>query len=87
MARAPYLGLDSMSLNTLFAYIDPGSGALLMQMCIAAVVGALVYVKKTRDFIWQKLSRLLGFRVKPESAKAKAQPEAGEASQGVSKEL
>jgi hypothetical protein len=76
-----------MSLNTLFAYIDPGSGALLLQMCVAAVVGALVYVKKTRDFIWQKLSRLLGFAVKPEPAKTEAQPAAGATSQDAPKQF
>jgi hypothetical protein len=75
-----------MSLNTIFAYIDPGSGALLLQMCVAAVVGALVYVKKTRDFIWQKLCRLLGFGGKPKAAKAKAQPAAAAASQDAPKQ-
>jgi hypothetical protein len=56
-------------------------------MCVAAVVGALVYVKKTRDFIWQKLSRLLGFAVKPEPAKTEAQPAAGATSQDAPKQF
>ncbi len=33
------------------AYIDPGSGALLWQMLVAAAVGVLFYVKKSRDFL------------------------------------
>jgi hypothetical protein len=63
-----------MTFKTIFAYIDPGSGALLSQMCIAAVLGLLFYLKKTRDFIWQKLSKLLRLQVKHEPAKAKTPP-------------
>jgi len=36
---------------TLFAYIDPGTGALIWQMIVSAFVGLLFYVKKTRDWI------------------------------------
>jgi hypothetical protein len=63
-----------MTSNTLLAYIDPGTGALLSQMVVAAVVGCLFYVKKTRDFIGSKLSRLLGLRIKSHPAKAETQP-------------
>ena len=35
----------------LFAYIDPGSGLLVWQFIVAAVVGFIFYIKKTRDFI------------------------------------
>ena len=32
-------------------YIDPGSGQLLWQVLIAAGVGLLFYIKKSRDFL------------------------------------
>jgi O-antigen/teichoic acid export membrane protein len=35
----------------LFAYIDPGLGALLWQTIIAAFVGFLFYLKRTRRWI------------------------------------
>jgi len=63
-----------MTLKTILAYIDPGTGALLWQMVIAAAVGCLFYVKKCRDFVWHKLSKLLGMAAKPAPASAKAEP-------------
>lgn len=45
-----------------FAYIDPGTGSLLLQGLLAAVVGALAGIK----FYWRKISnavaRLFGRR-------------------------
>jgi len=44
----------------LLAYIDPGLGALLWQSIIAAFVGFLFYLKKTRRWIveiFRKISR------------------------------
>ena len=38
-------------LMKLFAYIDPGTGALIWQMIVSAFVGLLFYLKKTRDWI------------------------------------
>jgi hypothetical protein len=35
----------------LLAYVDPGSGLLLWQMLLAALVGLVFYLKKTRDFV------------------------------------
>ena len=35
----------------LFAYIDPGLGALLWQMFVAAFVGFLFWLKQTRRWI------------------------------------
>ena len=35
----------------ILAYIDPGLGALLWQMIVAAFVGFLFYLKKTRRWI------------------------------------
>jgi hypothetical protein len=39
-------------------YIDPGSGQLLWQVLIAAGVGLIFYVKKTRDILVRIVSRL-----------------------------
>lgn len=35
----------------MFAYIDPGMGALVWQIIIAAIVGTVFYLKRTRDWI------------------------------------
>jgi hypothetical protein len=45
----------------LFAYIDPGMGLLLWQSIIAACLGTLFYLKKTRTWIANVLRKL--FRV------------------------
>ena len=34
-----------------FAYIDPGSGLLIWQAIMAALVGLVFYLKKSRDFV------------------------------------
>ena len=34
-----------------FAYVDPGAGALVWQSIIAAFVGAMFYVKRMRNMI------------------------------------
>ncbi len=36
---------------TFLAYIDPGSGLLVWQLVVAAFVGCMFYIKKTRDFL------------------------------------
>ena len=38
-------------INSIFLYLDPGSGSYLIQMIIAAVLGALFYFKH----IWWKV--------------------------------
>ena len=45
----------------IFAYVDPGLGLLAWQALVAAFVGAIFYVKKTRDFLvhlFQKIFRI-----------------------------
>ena len=39
-----------MILNTILLYVDPGSGSYLVQVIIAAVLGALFYFK---NLWWQ----------------------------------
>ena len=48
--------------NQAFAYVDPGSGALLLQMLIAGFVGALfylrIYYRRIINFLLRKLGLL-----------------------------
>ena len=41
-----------------FAYVDPGSGSLLLQMLIAGAIGALFYLRifwgKIKNFIFRR---------------------------------
>jgi hypothetical protein len=44
----------------MLAYIDPGLGALLWQTIIAALVGFLFYLKKTRRWIVNLFRKMFG---------------------------
>jgi hypothetical protein len=48
----------------LLAYIDPGSGALIWQSIIGACVGALFYLKKTRQWVGRMMGKMLRLPVK-----------------------
>ena len=41
-------------------YVDPGSGLLVWQMIVAAMVGTLFYLKKVRSFVGKLGKKLLG---------------------------
>jgi len=43
--------------KTAYAYVDPGSGSLLIQLLIAMSVGVMFYFRTIRD----KLKKLVGF--------------------------
>jgi hypothetical protein len=49
----------------LLAYIDPGLGALLWQTIIAAFVGFMFYLKKTRRWIVGLFRKMFGSGQKP----------------------
>jgi O-antigen/teichoic acid export membrane protein len=49
----------------ILAYIDPGVGALLWQTIIAAFVGLLFYLKKTRRWIVGGFRKMFGRSQKP----------------------
>jgi O-antigen/teichoic acid export membrane protein len=55
----------------ILAYIDPGVGALLWQTIIAAFVGALFYLKKTRRWIVGVFRKMFGRSQKPSDTVAK----------------
>jgi hypothetical protein len=40
------------------AYVDPGSGSMLLQLLLGGVAGAVVLVK----YYWHRLRALLGFQ-------------------------
>ncbi len=44
------------SLPKIFAYLDPGSGSLLIQMALAALLGAGLIIRSQ----WAKIKKLLG---------------------------
>jgi len=43
--------------NPSYAYVDPGSGAFLLQILAAIGVGALFYMRKAREFVKQLFTR------------------------------
>lgn len=45
------------SLNAIvLLYTDPGSGALLLQLIIATLLGGLFYFRRLKDWIFRKLA-------------------------------
>jgi len=52
----------------MFSYIDPGLGLLVWQALVAAALGALFYVRKTRDKVLGWGAKLL--RIKPSTRPA-----------------
>jgi hypothetical protein len=58
-------------MTVLLAYIDPGVGALLWQTIIAAFVGFLFYLKKTRRWIVGVFREMFGRSQKPSDTVAK----------------
>ncbi|MGA2178461.1 MAG: hypothetical protein ABSH15_02605 [Verrucomicrobiota bacterium] len=64
----------------ILAYIDPGIGALIWQTIIAAFVGFLFYLKKTRRWIVEMFRKIFlrggkkqgaGFEIPPPKVEAK----------------
>lgn len=47
-----------LSASSAFAYVDPGSGALVWQLAVSALLGGLFIARKA---LWRVL-RLLGFK-------------------------
>jgi len=46
--------------HIILAYVDPGSGLLIWQALVGAVIGALFYLKKTRDMFLALFRMLFG---------------------------
>ena len=41
-------------------YVDPGSGLMVWQIIVAAMVGTLCYLKKVRNFLGKLGKKILG---------------------------
>jgi hypothetical protein len=57
-------------MTIILAYVDPGLGALLWQSCIAAFIGFLFYLQKTRRWIVGVFRKMFGRGRKPPGAVA-----------------
>jgi len=60
-------------MNLFLAYVDPGVGLLVWQTIVAAVLGLLFYLRKTRMFIVSFVLRVTRRGKTPEPVEAKAQ--------------
>ena len=58
----------------MLAYIDPGIGALLWQTIMAAFVGFLFYLKKTRRWIVGMFRKIFGRGPKPPAGSIEIPP-------------
>jgi hypothetical protein len=54
------------SFNLISAYIDPGSGSLLLQMILASCAGFVLYFRKTIGKVFQFFKRDRGNTSNPE---------------------
>ena len=71
------LGLVVATRNTLSAYLDPGSGSLIVQILVAIIVGALATFR-----YWKaRLLSLLGLRQDAENDDASEETENSDAKQ------
>ena len=64
-------------MTVILAYVDPGLGALLWQSIIAAFIGFLFYLNKTRRWIVGAIRKVFGHGPKTETIapKVAATPE------------
>jgi len=71
----PYLPLFFLFFVTLpapaMAYIDPGSGSLLLQLILGGVAGLFVILK----LYWHRFLAVLGLRKKEEEPKEESEPQ------------
>jgi hypothetical protein len=58
----------------ILAYIDPGLGTLLWQATIAAFVGFMFYLKKSRRWIVGLFRKMFGRDAKPPDASVEIPP-------------
>jgi hypothetical protein len=58
-----------------YAYLDPGTGAILLQILFGGAAGALIIFK----LYWNNLKKYLGFKSSEQSAEATTASEGAEA--------
>lgn len=56
----------------IFAYVDPGLGLLAWQAVVAAFVGSIFYVRKTRNWIVRLVQKLFRSQQQQDKVVAKA---------------
>jgi hypothetical protein len=56
----------------ILAYVDPGLGLLAWQALVAAFVGAIFYIKKTRDFLVRSFQKIFHLGQRPEPVVTRA---------------
>lgn len=62
-----YLATGRPSSDVGLAYIDPGSGALLLQIVLSFFVGLLFYLRSVRRFVGELFARLVHRGVREKS--------------------
>ncbi len=60
--------LIGVSTTTAHAYLDPGTGSMILQLVLGGVAGLLLAGK----LYWQKLVSMLGFKREPAKARQAA---------------
>ena len=58
----------------ILAYVDPGLGALIWQMAVAAVIGTMFYLKKTRDWIAKTFKKIVRNKNEPADSESQIPP-------------
>jgi hypothetical protein len=56
------LGMTFLLPANAHAYIDPGSGAFVLQMLLAAFFGLCFYIGKTRNWIIGFIKKIVGIK-------------------------
>ncbi|PKN94486.1 MAG: hypothetical protein CVU44_05210 [Chloroflexi bacterium HGW-Chloroflexi-6] len=51
-----FISLSTLALTKMLAYLDPGSGSMLMQLLLAALLGMGVLVRSQ----WKRIKNLFG---------------------------
>jgi hypothetical protein len=63
----------------LFAYVDPGLGMLIWQTVVAAFVGTIFYLNKTRKWMVSSVRKIFGREEKPPEGSAEKSPNKADA--------
>ena len=61
-------------MKTMFAYVDPGLGLLAWQAVVAAFLGLLFYVRKTREKVLGWLRKLFRANKPPQEGRGEISP-------------
>lgn len=68
------VGVNALVVSTAFAYIDPGTGTMILQVAGALFASALFYLRGIRLWIAEKLGLRRAADVAPETADPESMP-------------